>query len=71
MICFSPFLHEPQHEADIDADASRDRAVEADVGREGIPVAVEGQADELALAVKHRATAVASRDVIGGEEAEG
>ena len=71
MIGLTPFLHEPEHETDVDADATLEVAVEADVAREGIPVAVEGQTYEFTLTIEHWASAVATRDVVGGEETEG
>ena len=66
----SPLVDEEEDKADIHTDASLERGVEADVARHGLPVAVEGQADELALTVEHRGATVAARNVVVREEAQ-
>ena len=48
----SPFVHEVDHVAHVYADAAGELRVEPDVARERIPVAVEGETYELALAVE-------------------
>ena len=53
VVCVAPAVDEPKDIADIDTDAAGEVAVEADVAGKGIPVAVEGEADEFALAVEH------------------
>ena len=49
----SPLIHEVYHVANVDADATCELAVEPDVRRERVPVAIEGETDEAALAIKH------------------
>ena len=49
----APAVDEVEHEAYVHADAALQVGVEGDVARHGLPVAVEGQSDELALAVEH------------------
>ena len=53
---FAPAFHHVQHVADIYADAAGQLLVEEDIRRKAVPVAIKGQADELALAVEHRRT---------------
>ena len=56
-------VHHPEHVARVDVDRARGRAVEHDVGREALLVAVEREADELALVVERRRAGVAAGDV--------
>ena len=44
--------------------------VEIDVAGETVPVAVEGETDEMTLAIENWRAAVAARDVVVGEETE-
>ena len=50
----SPLVHQVEHVAHIDTDAACKLAVEVDVRSQAIPVAIEGETDELALAVEDR-----------------
>ena len=56
--------------AHIDVDAALQLGVEHDVAAQGLPVAVEGQADELTIGIHDRAAGVTARDVVVGEEAD-
>ena len=69
-VCVPPLVHEIKDVADIYTDASCQSLVEVDVGAEAVPVAVEGETDQLSLAIEHGAAGVAARDVVVGEEAE-
>ena len=66
----APAVDHEGDEADIYTDASCQTMVEVDVGGQTVPVAVEGEAYEASLAVEHRRTAIATGDVVVGEEAE-
>jgi hypothetical protein len=59
----------PQHVTDVHADGALQLGLEGDVAAHGLPVAIEGDADEFAVAVDHRAAAVAARDVVVADEA--
>ena len=65
----SPAVHHEEDEADVDADAACQLLVEEDVAGKAVPVAVECQSYQFTLAVEHRRAAVATRDVVVGEEA--
>ena len=49
----SPAVHHEEDEPDVDADATCELLVEEDVAGQTVPVAVERQSDEFALAVEH------------------
>src|SRR5690606_20296473 len=61
-------LHDPAHVADVDRDHAGHLRVEHPVGADRLPVAVEGQAHELAAGIQHRRTGVAAGDVQVGQE---
>ena len=54
LLRFAPLVDDEEHIADIDTDAALQVAVEGDVARHSIPVAVEGKAEQFSLAVEHR-----------------
>ena len=61
-------VHEEEDVAAVHADAALEVWLEHHVAGHRLPVAVEGQSDELAVGVEDRAAGVAAGDVVGGEE---
>ena len=51
-VCMSPTVHHEQHVADIDIDGTCQLTVEEDVAGQWVPVAVEGQTQQFALAIE-------------------
>ena len=49
----SPLVHHEEDVADIDTDAAGQLRVKEDVAGKRIPVAIEGQTNELVLAIEH------------------
>lgn len=64
-------LHNEEDVADIHADGALQLRLVEIVAAHGLPVAVESQAHELAVGIEHGAAAVAARDVVVGDEADG
>ena len=64
----SPLLDHKQDETDIDSDAALQLWLKGDVATHGLPIAVEGEADQTSLLVEDRATRVAARNVVVGQE---
>ena len=50
----APTVHHEKHVANIHTDAAGQLTVEVDVAGEAVPVAVEGQSNELTFSVEHR-----------------
>ena len=66
----TPLVYHKKYKADIDTYATLQRAVETDIARHRLPVAIEGQAYQLALAIEHGTARVTASDIIVGNEAE-
>ena len=66
----TPLVYHKKYKADIDTYATLQRAVETDIARHRLPVAIEGQTNQLALAIEHRTAGVTASDIIVGNEAE-
>ena len=63
-------VDDEQQVAHVHADGALHLVLEGDVAAHGLPVAVEGQTDEVAVGVNHRTAGVAARDVVGGDEVD-
>src|SRR5204863_6583776 len=63
--------HDFEHAARVNRDGAVDRLVVDEVADERLYVAVEDEADQLAVPVNRRRAAVAADDVVGRDEVEG
>ena len=69
MVCACQLVYGEQDIADVKRDVAAIVRVEFDVAHRAFPYAVEIQTDQVAVLVYHRTSGIASRGVVGGDEA--
>ena len=69
MVCAGQLVYGEQDIADVKRDVAAIVRVVFDVAHRAFPYAVEIQTDQVAVLVYHRTSGIASRGVVGGDEA--